>query len=627
MNNIKNKIKLTVAVAVAGMGISSCSLDMLPLNDVVLENYWTDKSDVESVVASCYSGMQENGYVSNFIAWGESRSDNVVPGTKGTPAALTSLMKGSLKTTNSYCKWDAFYNVINRCNTVLYYAPMVAEADPNYTPSDLRINVAECKAIRAISYLTLIKTFKDVPFTLQPTIDDNIDLTAGQTSFEVILDSLIKDIDGCKDDAPRKYSTKEYNTAKITRAAMYSLLAELYLWRASDNKLSAAQQNEYYRQCIKACDYVLKFKIQQYNDNDIQDQNLTKYIDTEVWSSYGYPLLSEMLKDENMNNAFDAIFGKGNSFESIFELTYAPTSLSPSKTNEDVGFMYGGPNKDNADQQYMLADEKLLTDANSLATSFNNTALFSVATDYRTIEPFRYTTNGNFDIYKYSVENVRTTYKGTSNITYSETGDIPKSTTRTRARLYPNWIFYRMTEIMLFRAEAEIQLAGNLSKEADAQTPDSEDSNASGKLKAQGAVDGMSLSTAQELYDDAFNLISAVYMRSNPAAKDKTSAKPNRNDFKNLTDFETLLMNERQREFLFEGKRYYDLVRVSRRAGNTNLFVKTLTSKYGEGGSAIGIKMKQMDFMYMPIHKTQIQVNPKLKQNTAYLDEETIQKN
>ena len=45
------------ALSIAAIAtLSSCSdfLDILPMNEVVLENYWTEKSDVTSVVNSCY---------------------------------------------------------------------------------------------------------------------------------------------------------------------------------------------------------------------------------------------------------------------------------------------------------------------------------------------------------------------------------------------------------------------------------------------------------------------------------------------------------------------------------------------------------------------------------------------
>lgn len=608
-----------------GIGVSSCSLDMLPLNDVVLENYWTDKSDVESVVASCYAAMQESGYLSSTIVWGEDRSDNISAG-PDVPAALSSLMKGSLKTTNTYCDWKALYNCINRCNTVLYYAPMVAEKDPNYTESDLMVNIAEVKALRAITYLTLIKTFRDVPFSLEPSIDDNMDYLLPQTSFEDILDALIADINEAKEYAPRRYSEKIFNTAKITRAAMYSILAELYLWRASDAKLTPVEQNTYYRNCIECCDWVINFKVEQYDANNIQDEDLTKTVDTDVLSMYGYPLLAEINGTGGASGggaAFNAIFGSGNSFESIFELTYH--NGNNEKINEDLGYMYGGTNAKGNSVQYVTANQNLMTNYPT-STSYDDKSLFSVNTDFRSILPFRYSENASFDIHKYAVAKVSTTYTGSGSIkSYTS---LPEQSYRSNKQMYPNWIFYRLTEIMLFRAEAEIELAANLNAAAAEATDETEEPAASGSSKRRTkVVNGMDLTTAEEYYNDAFDLISAVYLRSNPAAVKTTTAKPSRSNYKTRAEFEELLMNERQRELIFEGKRYFDLVRQSRREGNTNKFVRALSPKFGEGGSAIAIKMKQMDFMYMPILKTQMQVNPNLKQNSAYLDEEEILNN
>lgn len=624
MKKVKNIIKIASAVAVFGMGVSSCSLDMLPLNDVVLENFWTNKSDVESVVNSCYAAMQEKNYLTNTIVWGEVRSDNIAAG-NDIPATLSSLMKGSLKTTNPYCDWEAMYNVINRCNTVLHYAPL--NEDPNYTPSDLQVTIAEVKALRAISYLTLIKTFKDVPFSLEPSIDDNMDYMLPQTKFEDILDALIADIEETKDFAPRKYSEKIFNTAKITRAAMYSILAELYLWRASDYKLSPADQNMYYRKCIECCDWVINFKVEQYDANNIQGEDLTKKIDTEVLTTYGYPLLSETSVANGGSgaggSAFNEIFGSGNSFESIFEITYHYGSST--KINEDLGYMYGGYNERNEFKQYVTANQNLMTNYPTGST-YNNVDLFPVNTDFRSILPFRYSENALFDIQKYSCARVSTTYTGSGNIkTYTT---LPEQSFRQNKQMYPNWIVYRLPEIMLFRAEAEIEIAANMTEMAEAEEKPETDEPSAGASKTRTHVqNGSELTTAADLYDDAFNLISAVYLRSNPAAKTTASAKPERSQFKNHGDFVDLLMNERQREFLFEGKRYFDLVRVSRREGNTNLFVRKLISKFGDGGAAIAIKMKQMDFLYMPVAKKQMQVNPNLVQNSAYLDEEEILNN
>lgn len=616
MKNIKNNIKLLVAAAATAMGVTSCSLDMLPLNDVVLENFWTNRDDVESVVASCYQATKEGNYISNMIVWGEGRSDNVDVGST-ISSSLNSIMKGSLKTTNFYCDWASYYNVINRCNTVLHYAPSVAEKDPNYTESDLRINIAECKFLRAYSYLTLIKTFKNVPFTLDPTIDDSQDFLIPQTSFEDILDALIADIESCKDDAPRRYSEVAFNTGKITRVAMYSLLAELYLWKASDYQLAAEEKSEAYRRCIEACDEVIRFKRQQYLDRerDINGIDVTRSVDENVWKTFGYPLMS--IKATNgFSEGYGAIFGDCRSYESIFEIPFQYRSY---ETNTAVASMYGYYPKGSANLVQNLTANQNLMQSIPTAAAYNDKDLFPVPTDYRSLLSFSWVEATSFQINKYVVLQPTCSYVGNGTI---EKSAYDKSTqiVRSEEMQYESWIIYRLPEIMLFRAEAEIELAGLT------------DAGAVAALNAgYDYRDGATLvGNAPALYADAHNIITAVYLRSNPAAL--SSSGPGDNAPKLSASFgleasETYLMNERRREFLFEAKRYYDLVRQARREGNTQKFSTAIASKFSGGEGSLKMKMKMMDFMYMPIYKGQMEVNPNLIQNSAYADEEETVKN
>ena len=640
MKKINHQIKLMLAAALVGVGITSCSLDMLPLNDIVLENYWTNKSDVESVVNSCYASLKGSGYISDMIVWGECRSDNTDIG-PNVPTSLRNLMRGSLKSTNSYCNWSAMYNVINRCNTALYYAPQVHEKDPNYTESDLAINVAECKVLRALSYFTLIKTFKDVPFSLEPSIDDNQDYKLARTKFEVILDALIADIEEVKDDLPIEYgaATPVYNTGKVTRYAAYALLAEMYLWRASDYQLTLQQQNEYYQKCIDACNWVIDQKTRQMQKNTFYTWrgstiNLADNIDDNVWSQYGYPLLSEVKGNGagvTAPYAFNSIFSEGNSFESLFEITFHYLGMrqtDPEVQNSEVVDFYGGQTSAGGTIRYLVAAKNLMTTAPEDVTTYTDNTLFSVCTDFRSAAPFHFS-DDDFPIYKYTVDGV-----SLNNTTPTGKFKYPEKENQLRTSLDQDisWIVYRLTEVMLFRAEAEIELAGNLNAIAAAEEVDDDTSmeqeNTEGtRNDGEDAQDPTAPLNPDELYDDAFNIISAVYQRSNPAVKNITDAKPTRSKYKTHDDFEKLLMNERRREFLFEGKRYFDLVRQARREGNTSKFQAALTSKFGEASKAVIIKMVMMDFMYMPILKTQIQVNPNLTQNPAYAEEENVEIN
>jgi hypothetical protein len=608
-----NKLTAIGLVAIAGFSTVSCDLDLLPMNEVVLENYWKEEADVNSVVNSCYVGMQEGGFINKVITWGELRAENVTQG-PDVPGDIQQLLKCNLLSTNGCCNWDAFYNVINRCNIVLHYAPSVADLDPNYNTTDLNMTTAEVKAIRALSYFYLIRTFKDVPFTLDPSIDDFQEYVVPATKHEIILDSLILDLEGCKDYAPLKNPDRKKNTGRVTRNMIYTLLADMYLWKASDYNLPVAAQQEAYRKCIEYCDMVINYKINQYKIDE--DGDLDKAMDKQVFAEYGYPLLAELREGSTTPHAYNAIFGTGNSFESIFELTYG--NAESDIKNTDLTYMYGGSTQNGGETTYVLGNENLIaTEITSAA--YNDETLFPVTYDYRSLTSFHFNDGTAPEINKYIVRN----YTG-SESDFGKVGSAWKAATAARPNISwistqqgVNWIVYRLTDVMLMRAEAEINLAATLTPVVE----EPEEGTEPAKTRANGA----SLSTADELYQDAFNLISAVYLRSNPEAP--SGARP---AFANYTTYESmmkLLDNERRREFLFEGKRYYDLVRRSRREGNTDYYVASLTSKFSEASKAVLIKMAMLDFIYMPYAERQIDVNPLLNQNPAYAKEDETVKN
>lgn len=645
MKKIKNRILSAVALVAAGFGFSSCDIDLLPLNEVVYENFWTDKDDVESVVNACYGAFGSQDVLARMIVWGECRSDNVQAG-QSQPQDLRFLLKGSLKTTNQFCDWSALYKAINYCNVAMYEAPQVMKKDPNYTESDYHINKAECSFMRDYCYFTLIKAFRDVPFTFEPSLDDTQTYRLPQTKFEVVLDSLIADIESCKDYAPLRNNNQTLrsgidnteNTGKVTRVAMYSLLAELYLWRASDYKLSKAEQNEYYRKCIDCCDWVLAYKMQRYDEGDAKED-----IDQEVYKEYGYPLLAEEVSvGQNTNGpaATNAIFGDGASFETLFEITFHNAvqnrefEISGNNSNHAVEQMYGTDSR----TQQVKAAETLFESKPQSADSYSDSKLFSVPSDYRSIASFYYNEeSGVANIYKYVVG----TNRAGSSAEYGTVGSTyvaPRSSLPYNNSYYPNWILYRLTEIMLFRAEAEIELAFNLDASETENNAEENEENVEGEENAEGGeegngskmrkvsvlVRGNSITTPEELKADAFRLISAVYRRSNPIVQTKAQYAPVMPT--TYSDFHKLLMNERRREFLFEGKRFFDLVRSARRVGNTQEMRQALATKYSEAGPAVAIKLIQMGFMYMPVARKEMKINPALVQNESYLDEEENKK-
>ena len=63
-------------------GMVSCAdfLEIKPQNEIILEDFWGEKIDVDNIVTGCYSALQSSDVIKRMIIWGEARSDNMQSG-------------------------------------------------------------------------------------------------------------------------------------------------------------------------------------------------------------------------------------------------------------------------------------------------------------------------------------------------------------------------------------------------------------------------------------------------------------------------------------------------------------------------------------------------------------------
>ena len=595
---IYNKVILSLSVVLTGL-FTSCSavddfLTVYPTNQITSETFWEDKADLNSVVNSCYRSLVSDAVIQRMFVWGELRSDNFLL-TSESNENLKNIMNANLLPTNSWFDWAGFYTAISYCNLCLQKGPEIVEKDASFSENDWKPIEAELKALRALYYFYLVRAFRDVPFVTEANdTSEGATDPVPQTSSEEILTFLINDLEGVKDYGMINYGSDDLNKARFTRNGIYALLCDIYLWRASKNS-SADSIAKYpgeaeadYRKVIEYADFLIEDGIQQFREKR------TDYYGSERSPFKGADVIPLPLYTTEKNKHVDdlpynVIFGEGYSMEGLFEIAF------DGSVNDNTAFTTFLGTGDNS---------RLNAGALSAAAGFQSantkpdesTVVYS-KTDLRYYENIQKTTGTSassvYNIIKYSAGYVTT--DGADDITNSAT-TIDYGNWRAGNNFDANFIVYRMSEVLLMKAEAIACLQDYILHSQD-----------------------------EEMLREGFRCAKGVFARSNPMITDDDDLK-----FENYNTgqaLESFVLRERQREFFAEGKRWFDLVRYALRQGNTSKMLDLLVVKYSTNASAIKAKLATLNSLFNPVYQEEIKVNTGLVQNPAWVTDETIVKN
>lgn len=601
--NKKNLYKVALGCLFAGVTLTSCDdfLTIKPTSQIVEEDFWEDKNDLENVVAACYVRMLQSDIMEKYILWGEARSDNFVKTTGKDWEALTNLMNGNLLPTESMFSWTPFYNEINYCNKVLKNGPLVIERDVTFTEEAWKPIKAEVITLRALSHFWLLRTFGDIPYVTIDYNNDGQNLLLPQTPQEMVLDSIIMDLESVKNDGMTNYGNTVFNKGRITQKSIYALLADVYLWRASlnaspDSINKQDKSREDYQKCIECCDFVinqmLKDKTDDINKNGSVVGGLTKDLTVEDLLTPNDPNSSSMTTDVG---AYNDIFGSKNSDESIFELQIDGTNNTNSMV---VNYFY---NNSKSETGSFCCADALFSGYETTPNTTSPNSLYA-KTDMRKWETAAWlgADQTEYRVSKYIASNVmqgKNGVVGTNQMMTDNTASDYQAVYTNRTISNANWIFYRLSDVMLMKAEAISQLYSD-----------------------------------EEHLREGFNLVRDIYKRSNPYAYSTTNTQASNDSLKFETfstpeGLEVLVMTERQREFVAEGKRWFDLVRYAQRKGSTTEMVKNfLSRKYSENKNAIMSKLSTLESLFSPIYDSEIKNNPLLKQNSVWKTNEDTSK-
>lgn len=564
---------------------TSCEdfLTLYPTDKISEEDFWEDKNDLDNVRAAVYRQMVSGDILQRVLTWGEFRSDNLTLN-KMDQTAYVRLQDAILMPTESMFDWGPFYTGINYCNKVLENGQRMIDdgVDPSFRESDWLPIKAEMLAMRALYYFYLVRAYRDVPYveasvnTDSEAMNSRISATPGVT----ILGKLIDQLETMKDYPLTNYGNTSDNKGRITRRGYRTLLADMYLWRGcmlenqdgktdklvdeSGNPLPVATTNAMAQDCYaKAAEhasFVIDDMMKEYTDDLKQQTNVSVEL-----SSQPYPLIRLTTAGTGgADNIYWSIWGMKNSSESIFDLQIDGVDIS--NTAWDLMTTYSSPNLQG---QTMAANSSLFSSVSSVNPSkgygktdlrFLSTAFFEEVGQYTCIV----LKNIAQMVYVADFSDMTAGYMSSPSYRTSKSGNFP---------------IYRLSDAMLIKAEALARSNTNL-------------------------VEG-------------FRLVNQLFARYNPRLVKTTESSAEREelkcdrlddnyaDGKTKTDLLNLVYNERQLEFLGEGKRWFDLVRQAEAENSTTNVLNTMMG----AKKSVTSRLRELSGMYNPIYSEEIKVN------------------
>ncbi len=223
---------------------AGCSdwLELIPPDGLVKDEYWKSKEDLEAVLMGAYQKFAQLD--ERLFLYGELRAD-MLTDDSNTPGYQRLIMEGNIYPDNVLADWNDFYLVINYCNLVMKYAPIVLEIDQTFSDFQRLGYEAEAVFLRSLAYFYLVRIYRDVPLVLEPSEEDDVDFYLPKSPDHEILAFIKEDLQRLLGFVTDDYGTPEKNKGRANRGAILSLLADISLWQFEyDEVIGYAEQIE-----------------------------------------------------------------------------------------------------------------------------------------------------------------------------------------------------------------------------------------------------------------------------------------------------------------------------------------------------------------------------------------------
>lgn len=222
---MKHRIYLCLLTLVAFLGQSCESyLEEELVSDVSSGTYYTTPQGFEDAVKATYSWMKPHFSVERGFTMSVFGTDTYTNGADG-GWKMYNRYDGDLNPNNGYARdtWRDFYRGINQANATINRGSKIESINQNTREQ----RIAEVRFLRAMYYFVLVQTYGDIHLTLEET--EGVELDANRTSAsEIYSQAIIPDLEYAISILPA--TQDEYGRA--TKPAAEFLLAKVLLTRS-----------------------------------------------------------------------------------------------------------------------------------------------------------------------------------------------------------------------------------------------------------------------------------------------------------------------------------------------------------------------------------------------------------
>lgn len=350
-------LKYIILFVIGGL-LVSCNdyLNVMPENNQSSGEYWKNKEEVEAVLGAGYVKLRD--CQESFLLWGEARGNGIQFNGDGSDLQKDAkkLRAMNILTTNNLTKWDKLYSVINMANSVLKFGPNVVSKDESFNENMMKSFAAEAYFQRSLAYFYLVRLWKDVPYVIDPYVNDDADYMLPQTSGTEILKSCLVDLNASLEYAKEKFPESSIDSrinskGRATRWALYALIADINLWIGDNDACITACQNvigsgqigliggnSWFTNFYPGNSNESIFEI-QYSKTLSQTNSFLSWFDTNIYYSVTEHTLSLFADNENEHRGLNATYDISSKIWKYIGIN-SQTKRSSSEQNDQNWIVY-----------------------------------------------------------------------------------------------------------------------------------------------------------------------------------------------------------------------------------------------------------------------------------------------